>query len=311
MARRPGSRGYYAAQFRHVFGRSLESAWADWIVAEKAFQLKNLERSASTRSRRHRDLTHARAGLGVARLLRPDTRSHLRRLQLSRRGRARRRARREDGRGRAHRTTQGADDLHRHVAGLRPGATASSTTPPTTAPTATWSRWIRPPAQTTLLQKDARIGELAFNKADRTLWGIRHLNGLCTHRPDAGALHRVDACGDVSLRHGGVRPRRVARRDEGRRPRSARSTASMDVRVFAVAALLKGDTTRGRSASISARRCRPASSSRPTAAFSTAARIYTGVSNVFRYDLATGETRGGEQHRDGVLPADPAGRRRR
>ena len=31
-----------------------------------------------------------------------------------------------------------------------------------------------------VLQKDARIGDLAFNRADRSLWGIRHLNGICT-----------------------------------------------------------------------------------------------------------------------------------
>ena len=28
--------------------------------------------------------------------------------------------------------------------------------------------------------KDARIGDLAFNRADRSLWGIRHLNGIGT-----------------------------------------------------------------------------------------------------------------------------------
>ena len=35
-------------------------------------------------------------------------------------------------------------------------------------------------APTRVLQKDARIGDLAFNQADKSLWGIRHLNGLCT-----------------------------------------------------------------------------------------------------------------------------------
>ena len=28
--------------------------------------------------------------------------------------------------------------------------------------------------------KDLRVGDLAFNQADRSLWGIRHLNGICT-----------------------------------------------------------------------------------------------------------------------------------
>ena len=34
--------------------------------------------------------------------------------------------------------------------------------------------------RTRLLQKDLRVGDLAFNRKDRSLWGIRHLNGLCT-----------------------------------------------------------------------------------------------------------------------------------
>jgi hypothetical protein len=31
-----------------------------------------------------------------------------------------------------------------------------------------------------VLLKDARIGDLAFNPADRSLWGIRAFNGICT-----------------------------------------------------------------------------------------------------------------------------------
>src|SRR5207249_430448 len=34
--------------------------------------------------------------------------------------------------------------------------------------------------KTRVLMKDARIGDLAFNPADRSLWGIRHFNGICT-----------------------------------------------------------------------------------------------------------------------------------
>ena len=34
--------------------------------------------------------------------------------------------------------------------------------------------------QTKMLLKDARIGELAFNQADRSLWGVRHFNGIAT-----------------------------------------------------------------------------------------------------------------------------------
>src|SRR6188768_3605545 len=41
-ARREGSRAYYAAQFRKVFGVSLEQAWAQWIADERIFQQANL-----------------------------------------------------------------------------------------------------------------------------------------------------------------------------------------------------------------------------------------------------------------------------
>jgi hypothetical protein len=34
--------------------------------------------------------------------------------------------------------------------------------------------------ETTLLQKDFRTGDLAFNKVDKSIWGIKHLNGLST-----------------------------------------------------------------------------------------------------------------------------------
>ena len=34
--------------------------------------------------------------------------------------------------------------------------------------------------QSKLLQKDFRVGDLAFNKADESIWGVKHLNGIST-----------------------------------------------------------------------------------------------------------------------------------
>ena len=42
VSRGEGSRGYYAAQFRKVFGMSLEQAWGAWVEDERAFQQANL-----------------------------------------------------------------------------------------------------------------------------------------------------------------------------------------------------------------------------------------------------------------------------
>ena len=37
-----------------------------------------------------------------------------------------------------------------------------------------------PTGQSRLLMKDVRTGDFAFNSADRSLWGVRHFNGIST-----------------------------------------------------------------------------------------------------------------------------------
>ena len=38
LRRSEDSKGFYSSQFKHVFGKSLDSAWADWIAFEHKFQ---------------------------------------------------------------------------------------------------------------------------------------------------------------------------------------------------------------------------------------------------------------------------------
>src|SRR5918994_2201851 len=57
VSRRPSSRGYYAAQFRHVFGRSLEDAWSEWVRDEHEFQRRNLEQVRQYPLTPYRDIT--------------------------------------------------------------------------------------------------------------------------------------------------------------------------------------------------------------------------------------------------------------
>ena len=77
-----------------------------------------------------------------------------------------------------------------------------------------------------LLQKDARIGDLAFNHADKSLWGIRHLNGFCTLVRIPSPYTQWEQRHLLALRHRRVRPRRVAGRRGSSRRRSARSRGS-------------------------------------------------------------------------------------
>ncbi len=137
IARKPGSKAYYASQFKQVFNRSIEDAWAEWIAFEKGFQQKNLEairkyRSRPTRTcrsarwdRSRAPTTTRRPGRSTPAFNYPGVVAHV--------GAIRRRARR----GGAPRGRQGPGDLHgdRRSPGTRTAARCS--TPRTTAPTAT------------------------------------------------------------------------------------------------------------------------------------------------------------------------------
>src|SRR5205085_9623146 len=46
QARSEDSKAFYAAQFKHVFGRRLGDEWEDWIAYEHAFQKANLAKLA-------------------------------------------------------------------------------------------------------------------------------------------------------------------------------------------------------------------------------------------------------------------------
>ena len=61
-ARREGSRAYYAAQFRKVFGVSLEEAWAQWIADERTFQQANLAAIRKFPVTPYRDVTSRALG---------------------------------------------------------------------------------------------------------------------------------------------------------------------------------------------------------------------------------------------------------
>jgi hypothetical protein len=141
--------------------------------------------------------------------------------------------------------------------------------------------------RTHVLQKDLRVGDLAFNRQDESLWGVRHLNGLCTlvrvpppyteweqiHSfPYGTVVYDLDVSPDGTQLSASV----------------AEISGKQDVRVFALADLRQGTVS-------------------PVARFDFGTAIpngfvfspdgrylygssyYTGVSNIFRYDLAARE----------------------
>ena len=282
VSRREGSRGYYASQFRQVFGTTIERAWAEWEKDERAFQQQNLAAIRQYPVTRYTDITTRALG-SVSRAYYdpaggkiyaafnyPGVVAHVGAIDADT-GRI---AKLADIKGPVKYTvTSLAYDPGERVLFY-------------TTDNLSYRDLVRlDPAtgRTEILMRDARVGDLAFNKADRSLWGIRHLNGICT-------LVRIpfpyrEWTQVVSWPYGTIMYDVDVSADGARLAASfGEISGRQEVRVFEVAALQRGDTT-------------------PIARFDFGTAVpngfvftddrrflygssyYTGVSNVFRYDL--------------------------
>jgi len=179
VARTPGSEPNFAAQFEKVFGEPLRQAWDEWTADEVAFQRQNLERLRANPVTRGTPITERPLGsvsrpaydpetgkvyLGVSY---PGQVAHIAELDLAT-GELRKLI---DVKGAAlfwvtslaldpatktlFYVTDNNNYRDLHALDLRTGASR-------------------------LLQRDARFGDLTFDDTDRSLWGVRHYNGIST-----------------------------------------------------------------------------------------------------------------------------------
>jgi len=179
LRRDEGSEAYYASQFEQVFGTPLNQAWRDWIRWEHQFQRTNLAslhayplteaapiapRALGSVSRtfidpRTGDIIGAFRYPGVIGhlgVLTPDT-GEIRRLT--------------DIKGAMlYRVTSLAYDPASNTAWYTTDNYAYRDIMQIDIAT----------GRETMVLRDARIGDIVFNPADRSLWGLRHLNGFVT-----------------------------------------------------------------------------------------------------------------------------------
>ena len=179
LKRGEDSERYYASQFAHVFNKPLEDSWDDWIAWEHGFQEANLA------SVREHPLTEARrlvpTGVGsVSRsFIDPDSNSligafrypgvlaHVGRMSLV------------DG------SVERLSDIKGPML-YRVTSTAFDPQSKTlfyTEDNYDFRDLVAMDVTTgkkRMLLKDARIGDLAFNRVDRSIWGLRHLAGYVT-----------------------------------------------------------------------------------------------------------------------------------
>jgi hypothetical protein len=286
ISRGPDSKRYYSAQFEHVFGRPLAEVWADWVSWEHDFQSANLEAIRTYPTTPYRDLSEHALGsvanavvdpqLGqiLSAFNYPGVVAHLGSISLD----------------------TGEVD---HILDIK-GPVIYSVTSLAYDPASSTLFYTTDNVDfrdlrsldlktgvSRMLLEDARIGDLAFNPADRSLWGVRHFNGIATlvqipypyeewrqvHSwpygevlydlaisPDGTAL--AASLGEINGRH--------------------------SLRVMPIAGLLAGDVTPTEELSFGVSIPSNFVFS-PDGRYLFGSSFYTGVSNIFRYELATDE----------------------
>ena len=286
LGRREGSKAYYASQFRQVFGKPIPDAWQEWVDFEKEFQEKNLAAIRTYPTTPYEDLSPQALGSVSRAFYDPDARklyaafnhprvvAHVGAISVDD-GKVERIAEIkgplgffvtslawDPGSKTLFYTTDNAD--HRDVRSLDPRTGASK-----------------------ILLEEARIGELVFNRADRSLWGVRTMNGIATlvriaapwtewkqvrSWPYGESLYDMDLSPDGTLLSFSV----------------SAVTGQHTLQVMRTEALLAGDATPVATTDFGA--AIPMNFVfAPDGKTLTGSSFYTGVANLFRWNPATGE----------------------
>ncbi len=286
VTRTNDSKAYYASSFRQLYGMPIEQAWSDWIGFEQEFQKKNIATIRQYPTTPYKDVS--REALGslsrafvdeerrtiYAGLNYPGTVAYIGAIGMA------------DGRvehlqdiklPRIYTVTSLAYD---------PGTTTLFYTADNTAERDIVALDTATRKQRTLL-KDARIGDLAFSRADRSLWGIRTFNGICTlvriphPYTDWNAVHSWpygEVAYDLDISPDGRYISISLGEIDG----------TQTVRIMRTASLLEKDATPVKQFDFG-------TAVPSNFVFSADSRYlfgssyFTGVSNIFRYEVATGE----------------------
>lgn len=287
LRRDADSAGFYATQFRRVFGLKLDDVWDEWIGWERDFQAKNLATLAQFPFTPVRHVTERGMG-SVSRVFHdPQTNSligafrypgvlpYVGRLSLAT--------------GRTDKLADIKGSMLYSVTSMAfdPASRTAFYTEDNYAYRDLFAIDVDSGRRRKLLT-DARIGDLAFNRADRSLWGLRHQNGLSTlvriPPPYEGfnQVHTFDyneVPSDLDISPDGSM---IA-------ASMGRSNGEQSVRVWRTGQLLTGDAPQA----VAEFRLAPAVPESfvfaPDGRSLYGTAYYTGVSNVFRYDLDSGK----------------------
>ncbi|OQB59033.1 MAG: hypothetical protein BWX98_00220 [Candidatus Aminicenantes bacterium ADurb.Bin147] len=277
-----GSKGYFAAEFKRTFGLPLTREWSAWIAAEKTWQEDNLARIRGNPVTTFKPLTTERLG-SVSRAFHDPGRGKVY-LGLNYPGQIPHLAAVDVKTGAIERLAEIKGGKLHSVCSLafdREGGRLFFTSDNNSF------RDLRvldlATGRTKLLIKDLRAGDLVFNPADQSLWAIRHNLGLSSlikvdpPYADWTALYGFDYFADVYD---------LDLSPDGLFLTAASADVSGDQRLVRVRT---ADVLQGRwepETLFDFGKDAPASFRfSPDGRFLYGSSYYTGVSNIFRYDL--------------------------
>jgi hypothetical protein len=287
-----GTVRYYADDFQRVFGISLERAWQDWVDWEHGFQQQNLAAVREHPITQYHDL--ARQGLGAisrgyvsadgskfyAAVRYPGRLPSIVAISLT------------DGSVAELQEVKGAISYRVSSLAYDPASETLFYTTDNLTYRNVMALDLRS-GKTRMLLKGARIGDLAFNRADRSLWGLRTNNGFVVlvripfpyrQWQQVHVFPYGEVAFDLDVSPDGEQ---VSTSVAGPGPDPS-SPQVMQVRVMTTDSLLNGDAT-------PLRKFEFGSAVPEGFVFSRDGRYlygssyYTGVSNIYRYEVATGK----------------------
>jgi hypothetical protein len=284
LSRGPDSKAYYSSQFRRAFGEPLNDVWDDWIDFEREFQEKNLDsvnqfpttKAERLSSRALGSISRAfyvkESNSLIAAFRYPGVVALVGELDLET-GDIRRLA---DVKGSMpHRVASLAYDPERDIVWYTTDNYAHRDIVEID---------VKSGRKRTLL-RDARIGDLAFNPADKSLWGVRHLNGVSAlvriPAPyEQWTLIRASDFGndffDLDISPDGALLAMTVGETSGRQTLKAFSIADLEAGEFREVLSYQPGAAQPEGAAFS-----------PDGKHLYFSSYYTGVSNIFRLDLET------------------------
>ena len=179
LRRSEDSKAFYSAQFQHVFGKSLDSVWDDWIAFEHKFQGDNLAALAQYPLTDPRHLSPRGLGSMSRGFIDDKTNSLIAAFRYP--GRIGFLGRMDLATGKLTPLTDLNGMMLYKVTSVAfdPESRTAFYTNENYAYRDLYAIDVDTGKKRKLLT-DARIGDLAFDRADKSLWGIRHQNGFVT-----------------------------------------------------------------------------------------------------------------------------------